>query len=68
MNQYHHLVGAEEVNRAGHSMQSAAESFRQSVGFLLDGLHQHQRFMDEWLQRFEEVLKSQPAETTEAET
>jgi hypothetical protein len=54
------LMGAEEVSRAGHNMQSAASDMRLSVSNLSEVLQQQQRFMDDWLQRLEAVLAKEP--------
>lgn len=56
MTEYTHLVGAEQVAGAGHTMARAAEQMRSAAGSIDDSLTRHQRFMDDWLQRFEQVL------------
>lgn len=65
------LVGAEEVARAGHAMQDAAASFRQSVGHLEEAFEREARRRTEvvaevvdalegFVQRIEKVLHAQP--------
>jgi hypothetical protein len=50
------LIGAEDVSRAGHNMQSAAEQMSRAVGNLSEVLERHQRFMDDWLDRFAQTV------------
>lgn len=50
------LVGSEDVVRAASSMRSSAETIERAASSLSYGLEQHQRFMDDWLQRFEAAL------------
>jgi hypothetical protein len=54
---YIHLVGHEDVQRAGRNMLDAAQSMQQSSSWTTEALHQHQRFMDDWLMRLEVVLR-----------
>ena len=51
------LMGAEEVSRAGHNMQAAGQSMNSAASNLGEVLQQHQRFMDDWLYRFEAALQ-----------
>ena len=51
------LIGAEDVRSAGYTIQSAAVDMKQVVINLEGVLFQHQRFMDDWLQRFEYILE-----------
>lgn len=64
MNGNTYLVGADAVERAGSSIQKAAESldgaaekFRRTVSDLDFALSNHQRFMNDWLDRLETVLE-----------
>lgn len=50
------LLGAEDVSRAAGQMRSAADTFASAVGSHTWALEQHQRFMDDWLQRFQDVM------------
>lgn len=56
MSNYVTLLGAEEVSRASGGMQTAAANMNSAASYLDDVLLRHQRFMDDWLIRFEEVL------------
>ena len=51
MSQYITLLGSEDVSRASHNMQAAADSFTHAVNNLSAILEQHQRFLDDWLVR-----------------
>lgn len=51
------LMGSEEVQRAGYAIKSAAESMQQAASSIDESLRRHQMFMDDWLFRFEAVLK-----------
>lgn len=57
MSEYIHLIGAEDVQRAGRSIASAAETMNWAAGYLDETLQRHQRFMDDWLERFTEAMK-----------
>jgi hypothetical protein len=56
MSEYITLLGAEDVSRAGHNMQSAADTMNRAFGNFDESLRAHQRFMEEWLQTFERIL------------
>jgi hypothetical protein len=56
MSNYVTLVGAEEVSRAGARMQDAAASMVGASGDLAYALEQHQRFLDDWLDRLSATL------------
>lgn len=56
MSEYIHLIGAEDVQRAGQNMQRAANTIQQAVFSLEDSLHRHRLFMDDWLQRAEAIF------------
>ncbi|KKN84407.1 hypothetical protein LCGC14_0288690 [marine sediment metagenome] len=56
MENFVHLVGAEQVRNAASSIQASAETMRHSSSFLTEALAQHQRFMSEWIERFENAL------------
>ena len=51
------LLGAEEVGNAARSIAESAQQMRQMPGSLQATLYQHQQWMDDWLARFEEVLR-----------
>ena len=52
-----HLMGADDVHRAGHTIAGAAETMKQTMGTLDDILFRHQRFMDDWLQRLTDLME-----------
>lgn len=56
MTQYVTLVGAEDVARAASRMQSAADQMSSAASTISSALEQHQRFMDDWLQRLDGTL------------
>lgn len=58
MSEYIHLIGADDVRAAGHQMASAANDMNRAVGNFESVFFQHQRFMDDWLQRFESAIET----------
>jgi len=50
------LMGSEDVSKAGYSMRDAAATMRSAASSIDESLRQHQRFLDDWLQRFEAAL------------
>jgi hypothetical protein len=56
MAEYMHLVGAEDVSRAASTMRSAAETMSSAASSIDFANQQQRQFMDDWLQRFEQVL------------
>lgn len=57
MPDYITLLGAEEVARASHRMQSAAEQMSRAAGNMDEVLERHRRWQDDWLQRFETAVE-----------
>lgn len=51
------LMGAEDVRCAANAIRSAAEDMRQTVGYFEDSLFRQRQFMDEWLERFREIME-----------
>lgn len=51
-----HLIGADQVERAGFTIQHAAEQMQSAANSIDASLQQHQRFLDEWLRLLETVL------------
>lgn len=51
------LLGTEEVRSAANTMSSAADRMRSAADSLDGSLDRHQRFLEDWLQRFETVLR-----------
>lgn len=58
MTEYVHLVGAEDVSHAGHNMREAAVAMKHAADEIDHALRQHQQFMEDWLQRFEQIVKT----------
>lgn len=50
------LLGAEQVQSAASTMRSAADEMSRAASNIDGALERHQRFMDDWLSRFEQVL------------
>jgi len=81
MTDYIQLLGAEDVARAGSSMQSAAgdvaragssmqsaaEDMQRAASVIEESLRLHQMFLDDWLNHFETIMKGEgDDEPTEA--
>lgn len=57
-----YLMGSEAVQDAGHTIRQAAEGMQSAASWMTEALQQHQRFLDDWLARFEAALtNSSPA-------
>jgi len=56
MSNYVTLVGAEQVQSAASTMRSAADEMQRAAQNIEGSFERHQRFLDDWLQRFEQVL------------
>ena len=52
------LLGADDVSRAGRTIASAAEDMRRATGHMDEALQRHETFLDDWLIRFEDILKT----------
>lgn len=57
MAEYVTLLGAEDVRSAGNAMRSAADDMRSAASSIDSTLDRHQRFLDDWLQRFEAAIE-----------
>lgn len=57
MSEYITLLGAEDVRSAGSSMRVAASEMQAAANSIDNSLNMLQRFLDDWLIRFEESLK-----------
>ena len=53
-----YLSGSEEVGRAATRMNHAAEEITRAVGNLTYALEVNQRFLDDWLLRFKDVIET----------
>ncbi len=55
---YVHLIGVEEVARAGSTMAQAATDMNRAAANIEGALQRHQSFLEDWLQRFEAMLQA----------
>ena len=53
------LMGSEQIQSAGYAMRQAAEQMNHAAGNLDAALQRHERFMDDWLLRLQNLLESQ---------
>ena len=51
-----HLIGADDVSHAAVRMKEAAHMMSNVSSNIQLSLEAHQRFLDEWLGRFEEIM------------
>lgn len=51
-----YLSGAEDVRAGGYAIQDAARQFANVSSNIQCVLEAHQRFLDDWLQRVEQML------------
>ena len=56
MSEFMQLLGAESVLHAAQRMAEAAREMSGAAGRIEYALQQHQRFLDEWLSRLEEIV------------
>ncbi len=55
-----YLHGSEDVRRAASMMQQAADEMQRAALNIEGHFDRHQRFLDDWLSRFEQVLAALP--------
>lgn len=67
MAEYVHLSGAEDVRRAASQMSSAAADIQRAAESIAYSLEMHQRFLDDWLVRFQSVIEA-PARAALSDT
>ena len=58
MAEYITLMGAEQVQSAANTMRSAADEMRRAASEIGYALESHQRFMDDWLARFSQIMET----------
>ncbi len=51
-----YLQGSDSVERGGNSMRQAAQDMQQAATNIEGALERHQRFMDDWLERYQQML------------
>jgi hypothetical protein len=56
MAEYMTLLGAEQVASAASTMRGAAADMQRAAASIDASLEQHRRFLDDWLQRFSDVV------------
>ena len=47
------LIGAEQVQRAGHTMREAAADMQRAANEITEAMERNRRWWDEWLHRLE---------------
>lgn len=52
-----HLIGAEDVRIAANTMRAAAEEMRSAAYNISSALEQHERFLRDWLQDYQNIVK-----------
>lgn len=57
-----HLIGAEDIPRAAGTMREAAQTMSNVSQNMQIVLEAHQRFLDDWLRRFEQALEQDRSE------
>lgn len=57
MGEHIHLLGAEQVEKAGHNISSAADQMQRAASSMEDTLQRHQHFMSQWLIDLERVIQ-----------
>lgn len=57
MTEYVHLVGADDVRRAGAEMAGAAETFSRNVGWMSEALDRENNRRDEAIGRLEALVE-----------
>ena len=53
------LMGAEDVQRAGHRMAQASGEMQSAANTISSELHRMRLFLDDWLIRLEAILKEE---------
>lgn len=53
------LLGAEDVRRAGSTISSAASDMMRAANIISEALQEHQRRMDDFLIRLEQLFKKE---------
>ena len=62
MAEYITLMGAENVSRAASQMRSAADTMGAAANNMADVLDRHQRFMTNWLQELDGILRDRTSD------
>lgn len=59
------LIGAEDVRAGGQAASHAGAEMKQAAATIDYALAHHQRWMEDWLQRFERVVEAIAAPSVE---
>jgi len=51
-----YLQGSDSVERGGNAIRGAAEEMNQAARNIEAALERHQRFMEDWLDRYQQML------------
>ena len=51
MTEYVHLIGAEDVLKAGASMREAAQEMQRAASSIEDTMFRHRQFLEDWAAR-----------------
>ncbi len=51
-----YLLGSDAVERGGNSIRNAADDMTRAAANIEGALERHQRFMDDWLDRYQQML------------
>lgn len=62
------LLGAEDVRSAAHTMRAAADEMQRAAMSIDASLQQHQRFLDDWLNRLDGVLTDRISDFRQAQS
>jgi len=57
MNEYITLLGTEDVKNAGGSMRAAASDMIRAASIISEATNQHQRSLEEFIDRFEAAIE-----------
>lgn len=57
-----YLVGSDDARSGGNTMREAAQQMNNAASSIQFAFENHQRFLDDWLQRLEHILISLKSE------
>jgi hypothetical protein len=60
------LIGSDDVRRAGHNIQSAAEDMKRAADIIDSALMTHRQYLEDWITRFEQVIEKFKTEVVSA--
>lgn len=68
MSSYVTLLGAEQVQSAASQMTRAADEMQRAASSISYALEQHQRFLDEWLNRLSGLMEDRISDYRNAQS